>query len=769
MMPNAHISRLLIVAAGLMPALYGTALAQGDAKPAEGSTASKEDKKTDGKLEKLDRVEVTESPSDEAARRASTAAKIVIGRDELLRYGDSSVGELMKRLPGVTTGGVAGRGGEIRMRGMAGGYTQILVNGERMPPGFSLETLPPEQVERIEVMRAPTAEHGARAIAGTINIVLRNAPPKRANELRLGMSAEQGRWQPSFNWSRNDKLDDDGKTTYNVSVNAQQNDRRDASSNVSEIHDLLNKRDSIIASSNFSESSNNQLNMNARLQFRPSNGEMVAIMPFLATGKGHGGGTYNRMPGSILLPGDPNERYDRFDNRFENRFTAANLAGQWLTRLGTDGKLDSNATIGRFGSDFTTEQHQFLADQAGRVQLNMTKARNSNWNLRSKFSKPLMEEHSLVTGLELSGTRMDQGRTCLEDGISCAYLLDFGEDLAVATRRAAVYAQDDWSVGKQWSFYAGLRWEAIRTESTAKNYLVNNTSRVWSPLFHALYKISDDPKKGRDQIRLSLTRSYKSPDTNDLIGRPTLNSLYPCNKVGEPCGRNEFIYADWAGNPALKPELATGIDLAYEQYLSKGGLLSASVFVRRIENLIRRGTEEESVPWAPVPRFVSRPRNIGTAISSGLELEAKFRLDQFIAEAPQINVRANLSLYKSSVGGIAGPHNRLAQQPRYTSNIGGDYRLRNLPLNLGASLNYTPDVILRQAEQTLTRNSSKRVLDAYAVWAVDTNTALRLSATNLAPQDFSNATLTTTPGKILDGRGTGRTYTLWSLRLELKV
>ena len=63
------------------------------------------------------RVEVTGGrESDNEQRRQSTAAKIVIGREEIERFGDSTVGEVLKRLPGVTTSGAPGRGGPPRMR-----------------------------------------------------------------------------------------------------------------------------------------------------------------------------------------------------------------------------------------------------------------------------------------------------------------------------------------------------------------------------------------------------------------------------------------------------------------------------------------------------------------------------------------------------------------------------------------------------------------------------------------------------------------------------
>ncbi len=133
---------------------------------------------------------------DTEQRRQSTAAKIVIGRDEIDKFGDATVGEVLRRLPGVTTPGAPGRGGPPRMRGLGGGFTQLLIDGQRVPPGFSLESLTPEQIERIEILRAPTAETGARAIAGTINIITREGFRRRLNDLRLGTGVENGELSP---------------------------------------------------------------------------------------------------------------------------------------------------------------------------------------------------------------------------------------------------------------------------------------------------------------------------------------------------------------------------------------------------------------------------------------------------------------------------------------------------------------------------------------------------------------------------------------------
>src|SRR4029079_15579352 len=153
---------------------------------------------------RLDPVQITGSrPDDVQERRSSTTAKIVIGREEIDRFGDATLGDVLKRLPGVTIQGRPGRGGAIRMRGLGSGYTQILLDGERVPPGFSLDSLAPDQIERIEILRAPTAETGARAIAGTINIITRGGYTRRVNDVRLTAGYENGNVQPSASWTRN--------------------------------------------------------------------------------------------------------------------------------------------------------------------------------------------------------------------------------------------------------------------------------------------------------------------------------------------------------------------------------------------------------------------------------------------------------------------------------------------------------------------------------------------------------------------------------------
>jgi iron complex outermembrane receptor protein len=234
----------------------------------------------------------------------------------------------------------------------------------------------------------------------------------------------------------------------------------------------------------------------------------------------------------------------------------------------------------------------------------------------------------------------------------------------------------------------------------------------------------------KDQFRLSLTRSYRSPSLQNLIARPSINSMFPGR------GGNEEIHPDQAGNPKLKPELASGLDLAYEHYVPGAGLISANLFYRQVQNLMRSQTTLEVVSWADVPRWVSRQQNVGDATTLGMELEAKFRLSEVWPEAPKIDLRSNASLLRSRVQGVPGPNNRLDQQPDGTLNLGGEYRLSGVPVTLGGNLNWTPAFTTRlSADQTLTQGD-KRVADAYLVWAINPVYQLRISASNFSPRQY---------------------------------
>ena len=687
-------------------------------------------------------VEITgvNAPDSQDDRRRSTASRITFGREELDRMGDASLAEVLKRLPGVTISGPPGHGGTVRMRGMGGGYTQILIDGQRVPPGFSLDSIAPEQIERIEIMRAPVAEHGTRAIAGTINVVMRSDFKRKAHEFKAGGGADGSHGQAGLSWLYNGQTDALGYNLNTTLFKGGQGDESDThiqGSDASGQTVLDQKLDSR------SDSKRQGMFANGRLQFKFGPGNTLDLQPFFnaVQTRSQGLNTLDQSAPAVSGLIDTLAPYHLATWASRSQWQMGRLNGTWLTPLPGGGRLQL-----RFGSSLSQSRSTTERDETGgsadlsnginggpgRHKFDETRQREAGLDLNGKYSQLLADRHSTSAGWELQRAQRTDGRVSAINGV--ASLAGFGEDITALTQRVALYAQDEWDWSPTFSFYLGARWEAINTSSESALGPVRNRSAVFTPLAHMVWKLPDAP---RDQVRASLTRSYRSPNTSQLIARPTVSSLYSdLSKTNSPTS------PDRAGNPELLPELAWGLELGIEHYLDAGGIVSANLFVRHINNLIRNVRSLETVVYTSVPRWVSRPVNIGLADAAGLELEAKGRLADLWATELPITLRSNFTLMWSRVGQVDGPNNRLEGQPPYTANLGADWPVRGTPLTLGAGLNFTPGFMLTQIDSQTYRQGVKRVIDANAAWRFSPDASLRLTISNAGARRYDTGNTT---------------------------
>jgi len=610
-----------------------------------------------------------------------------------------------------------------------------LLDGERMPPGFSVDSLTPEQVERIEILRAPTAETGARAIAGTINIVLREGQKANPDDLKLTRSQEHGQGSNQLNWVRNLKTE---PLIGTVTLSLTDNRRADDSFTVTESSQNTDR-----VRQNNSEGHRQAIHANARLQWKGEQGRSLTLMPFVIVSDWR-----NQSNAQVTTLESPFVS-DSTQSMTRSNFKMGRLNGQWATRLSADDRLEVRFGLGESRYDYRMDQTGASGALSGTGQAllrNGFETQNfvdKTTSLNGKWTRSLDNGHQIVSGLELEQVRRD------EKGNAAS--LEDGGDLNAKTRRWAAYTQDEFKINNHWSAYGGLRYENILTQGALNDVLKRNESAVWTPLLHAVWK--PDPQK-RDQIRMSLTRSYKTPTLYNLVARyvPSL-------------GENSWTQPDRTGNPDLKPELATGIDVAFERYLDQGGVLSANVFHRKITDLIRYTTAYNSA----TQRYISSPANVGDAYTQGIELEAKFRLNQAFTDAWPVDIRSNTSFFRSKVKAIPGPNNRLDQQPGMTANLGADYRLRGLPLTLGGNLNWNPDYFTQRSEQQLSYQGVKRVADVYGLWRISGANALRLTVSNLVPRDYLTSSSFINGSLSETSRSTDRNWRTVQLRLEMKI
>ncbi|HEX8785231.1 MAG TPA: TonB-dependent receptor [Telluria sp.] len=674
-------------------------------------------------------------------RRDDTAAKIVVNHEEIVKYGDTNVLDVLKRVPGVTVSGDGGRGSEVRMRGLGGGYTQILINGEKAPPGFTLDSLAPDLIERIEVLRAASAEFSTQSIAGTINIVLKKTVKAGQRELKLGYATgnANGMSGPNANLQLSDKA---GRLAWALTGNYQhQHFTRDVH-DIEQFVDLAGSLDQLQLDRLPQSGRFSGYNLSPRLVWSLENGDTLTSQTYV---------NVNRFQNDVHTAVDteigPLPVYPDLDQTMSNDSKMLREELNWTHKFGSGAKLDAklSGTVAS-GANAAYRTGGGNPDSGALHELIQSNVTVRGFNTMGKFTSASWEGHALAFGWD-GGYQTEDDARLDRDYYQPDVSLPGGDEFYTGdVTRMAVYSQDEWNVTKNWSVYLGARWEGIFTRISGNTFdTVHNRSTVLSPLFQTLYKL---PNTKGDQLRLAVTRTYKAPDLQSLIPHRFTQA------------NNSPTQPDFTGNPNVKPELALGVDASWEKYWAEGALLSVSGSMRNIDNNTRNEVSFDGSRW------VSRPLNTGHARTHGLELEAKFPLKAVFPTTTALDLRASLSRNWSTVDQVPGPNNRLMGQTPLSATLGADYRLG--ALTTGGSFVFKNGGEVRVSANQVSYESVRRDLDLYALWKFDPKRQLRIAASNLLRQDYISASSYT-----LDGDGIQRSRTTYpgspTLRATLEM
>ncbi|MBC7918416.1 MAG: TonB-dependent receptor [Rhodoferax sp.] len=689
-------------------------------------------------------VEVVSAPeTDDGVRRRESIAKAVYGREELDRQGDIDLTDVLKRLPGVSM-----EGGAPRLRGLGGGYTQILVNGEPAPPGFSLDSLAPGDVERIEVMKGSTAQYSA--VAGTINVVLREAPKTRMREWRSNANyrAVQPGGSAAFQWG--DRI---GALSFMlpISVNRTAQGTDFTSTRIARTPQGEVRSQAI---EGWDAGRSGSAQFAPRVQWKLDDTDTLSVSAFFQGSAGLNDST--RRIEDLL--GSPSLTV-REQSQTQSDNTVHRAQAQWQRKWPDGGGIELKTLRQQTTRDSQGDYRGWRQDDHLQLQRQSDTAfSESRDTAGARWNQPLGDAHSLLLGWDMETRQREELRRVWDNGVERVDGND-GVPFSARIARTAVYLQDEWAISERWAVLPGLRLEDVHTRSANPAALgateIDNTAQLTAPGLHLNFRL--DPK-GKDQLRASVTRSFKLPDLGALLGRYIVNTTYERDTSNTP------IAPDRAGNPALRPELASAFDLAYEHYPAGGGVFSVGVFHRRIEGLIRQRISLEPLAGSNVLRWVSRPANIGLAHSSGLELEIKGQAEHWLpmwfAAGSGVQLRSGWNVYRSEVEQVDGPDNRLEAQPPWSANLGIDARVQNSGWTVGASLVLQPAYTTQQTDRQASQRSAQRTLDAFAAWRMDRNTQLRLGLANLlAPDSVGSNTV-----EDIDGFSAGSTTRRQSLR-----
>jgi outer membrane receptor for ferrienterochelin and colicin len=637
-----------------------------------------------------------------AGQAEAAAAKRIVARAEIAAYGDGNLAEVLKR-----QGGISVVGSEVRMRGLGTGYTQVLVDGDPVPQGFTIDSIAPDMVERIEIARSPTADRSAQAVAGSINIVLRRRTGAGRREDKVSSAYQRGQWSPSVSTQSSGKR---GILAWSAGAAFDRSVRIDSVST----DETADSADTRTATRHFTEAGLtriDRLNLNPRLNWTFEDGDTLSWQTLAGLTRAQGG---SRALEETLL-GEPTPYPDSVATS-RSRIASLRSDLAWGHRFKGAGKL---TVKGVFDTNRRRGDYLFLGTRpigaTGLARAVTSGADERTASLNGKYLAPLGAAHSLGLGWDASRTTRGEQRNQSDtvDGVPNAALRL--QDYNARVERLALFAQDEWTISQAFEGYAGLRWEGLRTATDGADLArVATTSSVPSPILQLLWKLPD-----KNQLRLALARTYKAPLTRDLVPR-----RYTVNNNNGPAN------PDVEGNPALRPELSWGLDLAWERPLGKDGSATVSGYAKRVSDVTTQQLYRDGSSW------VARPVNNGDADLAGIEADLKspVKLGQMAFE-----LRLNAGRNWSRVRNVPRPDNTLAEQVPVTANAGIDYR--GGAWDAGANVNLRGGAASRSIDGVTTYLGRTALLDLYWTRKLDAQWRARVSVANALGQDRHTGTL----------------------------
>jgi len=678
----------------------------------------------------LQAVKVT-GPSAADLRRDDPTLRISIGREDILRHHDDRLGSVLRRLPGVT---VTADG--IRMRGLGGDYVQILIDGDLAPAGFSIDSISPELVERIEILPTAVAEYSTRSIAGTINIVLRRTGEARQRTLKL--SAEQlgggitpaatlllSRKQQGLAWSVSGTASAP-KERSNAMIDDQASDA---------LGPVLYQR----RTRERYDGQTSTFNVAPKLTWTLGERDEVSWQSLLQYGKE----AWTRDRNEAVWEGGASD-YPR--NRWINeaRTWTAKTDGQWKRRIGDDDTLEMKLGLMHFSRDIDfaflgfAPAGDFALDRSVR-----TRATHTAYSSTGKYIRGVSDRHDLAFGWDGGYTRRNEHRVQRDQSADGRPLGLIDDDYQADIRRLALFAQDQWRTSPRLQTYLGLRWEGLEIAVGSRiTGTLHNRSSVLSPIAQWVFTPSLSSK---DQFRLGLARTFSAPQPWQLLPR-----RYSVNNSNGPTN------PDQQGNPALRPEIAWGLDASYERYIGKDGLVSLGAYARRIDDVILRSLYVQDGLWT------TSPCNAGRARTHGLTLDARFALADLLPTEADVQFTANLTRNVSRVASVPGPDNRLADQTPLSGNVGLHWQASKR-FSSSVDYSYSGGGTNRLSAEWTRASTPERTLDIAADWRLDDASRLNLSLSNVLQQRQGSRTV------YRDAEGAVSRYTGSDSRMGMKV
>jgi outer membrane receptor protein involved in Fe transport len=542
--------------------------------------------------------------------------------------------------------------GNLTMRNAA---PQIFVDGR--PTNLSLDQIPADAIDNVEVITNPSAKYDASGGAsGIVNIVLKK-------ERRIG-----------YNGSLRSGLDMRGRANLGGDINAREG-------KVNGFVGLnLNQRRSLSTggTNRFNEPSSSNPAAPYTHVFQtqsPENRGLFAMVrggvdwfitnrnTLTISGNYHVGNFINED--QIVIRTDTLTRYDGFigsgsstrftvsERRFRNYGTQVSFkhlfpkeGKEWTADVNLNGNSSEN--IGFFRTQYSDGRPDARQRQTGT-------GGNTFFTAQTDFVNPLSQTVKLEIGARLairdfySNNENAVFNTGANDYVAVPSFADNYKFQDIVGATYGTFSQQF----TRWGYQVGLRAES----SKYTGFLVDRDTSFGNsypislfPSAFVTYKLND-----QDNLQLALTRR---------INRPSFFQMIPFTDFSDSLILQR-------GNPNLLPEFAHSLEVSYQNVFSKGNNLLISVYYKQTDDLVTRYLYPEFDPSLNKQVIISTYANTNTSIAYGTEFTLRNTFWKIV------ELTSNLNLYNSVVNAENIESNLRNEQFSYFIKENLSLRLKN--------------------------------------------------------------------------------------------
>lgn len=560
--------------------------------------------------------------------------------------------------------------GNVKLRNAA---PQIYVDGR--PSTLSLDQIPADAIESVEVITNPSAKYDASGgNAGILNIVLKKNKKSGYNGNIMAGIDRRGGWNVGGNLNvRQDK--------FNFSAALMSNQMRNKTfGNVNRYNsgDIPVN----IFQDNLNKTKGGFLFGKVGLDYFVSNRTTISASVIRVQGKFKPNETIDITTDSLLQSGIITKYSDRLSTS-SRAFNALGFQGgikHNFKKQGEEWTADFNMFNGRNEGDalYTTNYLNDNKTIAGsQLQKNVSDGKNSFLTIQTDYVKPFAGSTKLETGLRAQITKTENNNENLVryPGAPDYIKLPGAQTNYKNTNNVyAAYVSFASSIKSNFGYKIGVRAESSNYTGNLLNTGQKFKNNYPVSLFPSLFL--SQKLNNKQELQFSVTRR---------INRPNFFQLIPYTDYTDSLNITR-------GNPNLVPEFTYSAELSYSKTFKGSNTLLATVYYKHTTDLITRYYDTAVNEISGKQDYISTYVNANSAIAYGSEITSVNRI------SPWWDITLNVNVYNSKINtdNIAGTsqaamwsmfgkwNNNFKLPANFSMQLSLDYQSKtNLPISTG--------------------------------------------------------------------------------------